>query len=93
VILHYFDAIWGSDSVREKKPSPAAIIDLLNKFSVSREETAIIGDSNYDVEAGKAAGIKIVSVTYGFRNRKFLEGSDYLIDSFDELLDVIPKIP
>ncbi len=89
-ISHYFNAIWGSDSVREKKPSPAAIFDLLEKFSVSREEAAIVGDSNYDVEAGKAAGIKIISVTYGFRSREFLEGSDYIIDSFDELLDVIP---
>ena len=91
-ISHFFNAIWGSDSVREKKPSPAAIFDLLDKFSISREEAVIVGDSNYDVEAGKAAGIKIISVTYGFRGREFLEGSDYIIDSFDELLDVIPEL-
>ena len=91
-ILKYFDILWGSDSVRAKKPSPIPIFDLIEKFGVSKEETAIIGDSNFDVEAGRAAGIKVIGVTYGFRDRSYLEGSDHIIDSFDELLEVIPKI-
>ncbi len=90
-IAQYFDVIWGSDSVRETKPSPVPIQDMMKKYSVTKEETAIIGDSNYDVEAGLAAGVKVIGVTYGFRSREFLEGADYIIDSFDELLDVIPK--
>lgn len=91
-ILEYFDLVWGSDSVREKKPSPVPIFDLMDKFNVVKKETAIIGDSNYDVDAGKAAGIKIVGVTYGFRTRNYLNGSDVIIDSFDELPDIIPKL-
>jgi len=91
-ILKYFDILWGSDSVREKKPSPIPILDLIKKFGVSKEETAIIGDSNFDVEAGRAAGIKVIGVTYGFRDRSYLEGADFIIDGFDELLKVIPKI-
>jgi phosphoglycolate phosphatase len=91
-ILEYFDLVWGSDSVREKKPSPVPVFDLIDKFNVVKKETAIIGDSNYDVDAGKAAGIKIIGVTYGFRTRNYLEGSDVIIDSFNELIDVIPKL-
>lgn len=89
-IAGHFDIIWGSDSVREKKPSPVPILDLLNKLQIPKEKAAIIGDSNYDVEAGRAAGVKVIGVTYGFRPRKYLEGSDVILDSFDELLKVIP---
>jgi phosphoglycolate phosphatase len=91
-ILEYFDLLWGSDSVREKKPSPIPILDLIEKFGVSKEETVIIGDSNFDVEAGRAAGIKVIGVTYGFRDRSYLEGSDFIIDGFEELLEIIPNM-
>jgi phosphoglycolate phosphatase len=91
-IARYFDIIWGSDSVREKKPSPVPILDLLSKLQIPKENTAMIGDSNFDVEAGRAAGVKVIGVTYGFRPRKYLEDSDVILDSFDELLKVIPEM-
>ena len=90
-VLEYFDLLWGSDSVRAKKPSPIPILDLMEKFGVSKEETVIIGDSNFDVEAGREAGIKVIGVTYGFRPREYLEGADHIIDGFEELLEIIPK--
>ncbi len=91
-IVQHFDLVWGSDSVREKKPSPAPVLDMMEHFSVSKDETVLVGDSNYDVEAGKAAGIKVIGVTYGFRSREFLKGSDYIIDSFDEVLNILSSL-
>jgi phosphoglycolate phosphatase len=88
----YFDTILGSDSVRQKKPSPVPVLDLMSSINVSKDETAIIGDSNYDIESGKAAGVKVIGATYGFRSREFLRDADLLINSFDELLNVLPKI-
>lgn len=91
-ILQYFDIVWGSDSVRAMKPSPVPLIDLMERFNVRPEETVIIGDSNYDVEAGKAAGTKTIAVTYGFRSRDVLKDADFIIDRFDEVLTVLHKI-
>jgi len=91
-ILQYFDIVWGSDSVREIKPSPVPILDLMDMFHVCPEETVIIGDSNYDVEAGKAAGIKTIAVTYGFRSRDVLKDADFIIDRFDDLLNTLRQI-
>jgi phosphoglycolate phosphatase len=91
-ILHYFDVVWGSDSVRAMKPSPVPLLDLMNKFNILQEETAIIGDSNYDVEAGKAAGIKTIAVTYGFRSRDVLKDADFIINRFDDLPDTLHQI-
>ncbi|UCH82403.1 MAG: HAD-IA family hydrolase [Nitrospiraceae bacterium] len=91
-ILQYFDLVWGSDSVREKKPSPVPVFDMMEQFSASRDETVLIGDSNYDIEAGKAAGITVIGVTYGFRSREFLKDADHMIDRFDELLHVLSDL-
>jgi len=91
-ILRYFDVVFGSDSVPEKKPSPVPILRLLEKFVVARDEAVIIGDSNYDIEAGRAAGVTTIAVTYGFRKREILKDADFIIDRFDELLRVLPEI-
>jgi len=91
-IYEFFDLVWGSDSVREKKPSPVPVLDLLRKFDTPKHQAVIIGDSNYDVEAGMAAGVRVIGVTYGFRPREALNGADCIIDRFDELLAVLPKL-
>ncbi len=85
----YFDLVIGSDTVAEKKPSPAPIIYAISKFSVKPEESMIIGDSNYDIEAGKKAGVKTVAVTYGYKEKEFIKDADYMIDKFEDLLGVL----
>ncbi|MBI5739986.1 MAG: HAD-IA family hydrolase [Nitrospirae bacterium] len=91
-ILQYFDVVFGSDSVPEKKPSPVPILKLLQRFGAARDEAVMIGDSNYDVEAGRAAGVATIAVTYGFRSREVLMDADFIIDRFDEVLKVLPEL-
>ncbi len=91
-LLEFFDIVLGSDSVSERKPSPVPIFELLKRFSVSKDEAVIIGDSNYDIEAGKAAGIKTIAVTYGYRDREVLKGADFIIDNFGEILRILPEV-
>ena len=52
----------------------------------------MIGDSNFDIDAGRGAGVTTVAVTYGYRDIRYLSDADYVIDRFDELpavLDII----
>ncbi|MEF9476028.1 MAG: HAD-IA family hydrolase [Candidatus Mariimomonas ferrooxydans] len=91
-ISEFFEAILGSDSFPEKKPSPLPILEVLRRLNMQREHAVIIGDSNFDVEAGKRAGIKTIAVTYGYRNRGALKDADFMIDSFEELLRVLKEI-
>ncbi len=91
-LLKFFDVVLGSDSVSERKPSPLPIFELLKRFGVSKDEAVIIGDSNYDIEAGRAAGIKTIAVTYGYRDREVLKGADFIIDSFGEILRILPEL-
>ena len=88
-LLDYFVFIGGSDSFPEKKPSPVPILDTLRQLGVKPQDTMIIGDSNFDIEAGKRAGTKTVAVSYGYRDKKYLQDADYIIDSFQDLVLIL----
>lgn len=84
-ILKYFDLVIGSDTAAERKPSSVPVIYALSRLEVKPWEAAIVGDSNYDIEAGKKAGVMTVAVTYGYGEMRYLLGADYVIDSFKDL--------
>jgi phosphoglycolate phosphatase len=84
-LLPYFDLVLGSDSVDEKKPSPKPLLKVMDMFSCSAGETVIVGDSNFDIAAGKAAGTYTVAVSYGFRDASLLQEADRIIARFQEL--------
>jgi hypothetical protein len=48
-----------------------------------------VGDSNYDIEAARAAGVKAVAVTYGYRERRMLAGAEHMIEGMDELIPLL----
>lgn len=49
-----------------------------------------IGDETRDIDAARRAGVKIISVTWGFESKDLLSKSnpDYIIDSPSQLLDI-----
>lgn len=84
-LSQFFDAILGSDSVKEKKPSPEPLYEVMDMFSCRPAETVIIGDSPYDIDAGMAAGTITIAVSYGYRASSMLRDADFIIDTFAEL--------
>jgi len=88
-LLKYFDLVVGSDTTSERKPSAIPVIYVFTKLDVNPNESIIVGDSNYDIEAGKKAGLKTVAVTYGYRERQYLIDADYIIDSMKDLLTLL----
>ncbi len=91
-LMHYFDLVTCGDSGPEKKPSPHAILAMLSKFNVPAEETIMVGDTSYDIEAGRAAGVKTAAVTYGYGASGFAEHADFTIDAFPELIDIVTTL-
>ena len=55
--------------------------------------TLVVGDMNVDILMGLNAGAKTCVVTYGNGTRKELEdaGADYIINSIDELIEIVTK--
>jgi phosphoglycolate phosphatase len=88
-ILKYFDLVVGSDTTSEKKPSAVPVIYVLQRLHVSTADALMIGDSNYDIEAARKAGVRTIAVTYGYRGRQYLADADFVIDSFGSLPAVL----
>lgn len=67
-IVKYFgmdallDAIVGINEVEQGKPDPALVTTAIKKLGVAPKESIYVGDSRYDVEAGRAAGAKTALV-------------------------------
>ncbi len=88
----YFNIIVGSDTTPERKPSPLPVLKVLSELTVHPSEAVIVGDSNFDVDAGKAAGVTAIAVTYGYRPVEMIKHADYLIDRMTDLIPLLEKI-
>lgn len=90
-IRKYFKFVLGIDHVEKPKPHPEIINKLLNLTGSSKDKTAFVGDTTYDILAGRAAGVKTIAVTYGFQKKIMLIKSrpDFFIDSLPELKNII----
>ena len=92
--LHFpgiFAVTVGDMPDRARKPAPDMPLYALERLGLSREEVFYVGDSEVDWQTARNAGVPIVSVTWGFRDRDVLEGlgPDHLIDAPAQLLDLI----
>lgn len=64
-LLQYFDHVQGSDGLR-CKPAPDVVLAAMAGLGASPGDCLLVGDSSADMEAGRAAGVKICAVTYGY---------------------------
>jgi len=84
----YFEIIVGGDNIAERKPSPASIIRILKNFNIRPAETIMVGDSKADIDAGIAAQVRTVAVTYGYGEPDFQREADFVIPKMSCLLRI-----
>ena len=86
----YFDAIVGSMDM-PPKPDPAMLHYLMERFGVSCAETLYVGDSDVDMETGRAAGVRCVGVAKGNFTEEQLKklGAWRVAEPLDDLLSVV----
>ncbi len=83
----HFDLVAGPEAASEQKPSAAPVLYALDKLKTPAGDAVMVGDSRFDISAGRNAGVKCtVAVTYGYGKRGDLLKADYTIDSIDELV-------
>ena len=82
-IDRFFKEWLGGDTLPVKKPDPAPLNYLLQKFQVSADDALMVGDSRNDIEAARAAGVSALAVTYGYNHGRpvELEQPDWLTDN------------
>jgi pyrophosphatase PpaX len=91
-IEHYFDVVVTTESTPHDKPHPEPVLFALAELGAEPGEAAFVGDSPFDVGAGKAAGVFSVGVSWGGMHpeeRLRRAGADVIVHSPSELLDVL----
>jgi phosphoglycolate phosphatase len=61
-----FAAICGHDTFGVQKPNPEALLGALRKAGGSRNCAVMVGDSQTDMAAAKAARIPVIAVDFGY---------------------------
>lgn len=88
-----FDVAYGERIGIPRKPDPKPINAIIDEFGLSKNEVVYIGDSEVDLLTANNAKINHIIVTWGFRDRAFLErnGAKKLVESMEELKKEICK--
>lgn len=90
----YIDAVVAADDVNKPKPDGEPVIKCLTVLGCSKDRAVFIGDSPYDIESGRNAGILTIAVPFGpFSEVELLnKNPDYLAKTITELKDILRKM-
>ena len=96
-IADRFVAIIGGDTMGKgnAKPRPDPVIEARRLCAEAGGDGrfAFVGDSTYDVNAAKAAGVPVVAAAYGYCDKPPHElGADAVIERFDQLLPALEAL-
>ncbi|MGJ8524604.1 Phosphoglycolate phosphatase [Halomonadaceae bacterium LMG 33818] len=75
----------------ESKPSPLMLQQLMQELSFTPEQTFMVGDSEYDIAMGVAAGAASLGVDWGVHPPERLksQGAQQVVSHFDELVTML----
>ena len=67
-LIAYFELILSGDSLPRTKPDPLPLLHACEQFGVSPAQMLLIGDSQNDAQAARAAGCPVFCVPYGYNH-------------------------
>lgn len=87
----HFQVIIGPEDVTRLKPNPDMLLAAANALEVRPEEALMVGDTDNDVLAARAAGMKVCAVMWGYSPLETLQKAapDFLIRSPEELESLV----
>ena len=82
-----FKVLVGNDDIKHPKPAPDEIRKAKKILHIKKEETYMVGDSIYDIKAGKRAKVKTIGVLTGLYSKETLlkEKPDLILKSVRDL--------
>jgi phosphoglycolate phosphatase len=90
-LARHFDLILGTEDPMPHKPAPDLLLACAARLGCDPGRGLMVGDTERDVLAGRAAGMRTCGVTYGVLGADGLQphAPDWLIDRFADLLPLI----
>jgi len=87
---HLFDVVVGGDEHEKQKPEPDLLLLALERLGASPADAAYVGDSPFDMQAARAAGMYAVGVGWGgIHGGESLTDADTVVHAPEELLAVL----
>ena len=72
----FFSHVYGGDAFPRKKPDPLPLLETCQALGSLPAHTLMLGDSQNDALAARAAGCPVVLVTYGYNHGEPIQGVD-----------------
>ncbi|WP_289042695.1 HAD-IA family hydrolase [uncultured Aliiroseovarius sp.] len=85
-LRHFFVTSQTADN-HPSKPHPSMLRAALAETGADATNAVMIGDTSFDMEMGRAAGYRVIGVTWGYHPREGLlaAGADVLVDTYADL--------
>ena len=86
-----FDKVVGQKDGVKIKPDPTVLLEMLAEMGVEKSDAYFVGDGDADVQVALNAGVKSVSVLWGYRDKDYLEklGAKIFVENTAQLLDIL----
>ena len=89
-LAEFFRAIYGGNSFATKKPDPLGANTILKELRITAAESAMVGDSEVDVQTARNAGMISAIVNFGFgRHDREIHPPDLYLDRMEELVPLV----
>jgi phosphoglycolate phosphatase len=77
--------------IAPSKPDPGMILQALREAGVKAEDAIMVGDTSFDMEMARAAGVRGVAVSWGYHRPDRLRdaGASRVVDDMSELRDCL----
>jgi phosphoglycolate phosphatase len=89
-----FAIVISGDTLPRKKPDPEPLLHAAGFFGVTPQSSLMVGDSISDVRAARAAGFRIVCVSYGYNHGVDIRDArpDAVVDSLSDIMTLLDKV-
>ncbi|GAE33098.1 pyrophosphatase PpaX [Halalkalibacter akibai] len=90
-LAKFFDVVVGLDDVEKAKPDPEPLEKALKALGSSKETAMMIGDSHFDVLAGKNLGVPTAVVGWSIKGEEKIRTyeADYTLSNMRDLLAIV----
>ena len=88
-LMMYISKVVSSQDVEQAKPAPDMVYVIMEHSEAEKEDVLMVGDTVFDIDMGKNAGVKTCGVTYGNGKIDELSHADSIINDFAQLLDIV----
>jgi pyrophosphatase PpaX len=85
-----FETVVGGDETARHKPDPEPLLLALERLGATAPNAAYVGDSPFDMQAARAAGLYAIGVSWGrIHSADTLTDADVIVDRPEELLELV----